>query len=146
MCLCEALDKLGCLAQAYTRGLYIEDKIDLLMGYLVVNPLASLVGKVLGYKAKQKTKKYSPLTSSNQHSGVADLSRGEGEHTLEAARRAGLEHPNAKVHAVILPANQNSCESASHLLVDAHAEGLLSRGLMLNAAGGKAHHTAETHA
>lgn len=88
------------LAQAYTRGLYIEDKIDLLMGYLVVNPLASLVGKVFGYKAKQKTKKYSPLTSSNQHVAVADLSRGEGEHTLEAARRAGLEHPNAKVQAV----------------------------------------------
>ena len=73
------------------------------MGYLVVNPLASLIGKVLGYKAKEKTKKYSPLTSSNQHAAVADLSRGEGEHTLEAARRAGLEHPNAKVHAVILP-------------------------------------------
>lgn len=88
------------LAQAYTRGLYIEDKIDLLMGYLVINPLASLVGKVFGYKAKQKTKKYSPLTSSNQHVPVADLSRGEGEHTLEAARRAGLEHPNAKVQAL----------------------------------------------
>ena len=99
------MERPGCLPQAYTRGLYIEDKIDLLMGYLVVNPLASLVGKVLGYKAKEKTKKYSPLTSSNQHAPVADLSRGEGEHTLEAARRAGLEHPNAKVYAVILPAN-----------------------------------------
>ncbi len=85
------------LPQVYARGLYIEDKIDLLMGYLVVNPLAALVGKVMGYKAKEKTKMYSPLTSNNQHTAVADLSRGEGEHTLEAARRAGLEHPNAKV-------------------------------------------------
>lgn len=81
----------------YARGLYIEDKIDLLMGYLVVNPLAALVGKVMGHKAKENAKKYSPLTSSNQDTPVADLSRGEGQHTLEAARRAGLEHPNAKV-------------------------------------------------
>ena len=27
------------------------------MGYLVVNPLAALVGSVMGYKAKEKTKK-----------------------------------------------------------------------------------------
>ena len=99
------------------------------MGYLVVNPLASLVGKVLGYKAKQTTKKYSPLTSSNQHAPVADLSRGEGEHTLEAARRAGLEHPNAKVHAVhVLPSDfKCSCERASHLLLRTNAFSLRVR-------------------
>ncbi len=29
------------------------------MGYLVVNPLAALIGSVMGYKAKEKTKKVS---------------------------------------------------------------------------------------
>lgn len=157
--------------QARSRGLYVEDKIDLLMGYLVVNPLAALIGSVFGWQAKEKAKKvssspdpalhvvsstapplamfsllvtlpsflqalpnhdyqqwlllacdclrcptgcqqpllaalnpstccglqYSPLTASDVHYPVADLSRGEGEHDYEAALRAGLEHPNAKV-------------------------------------------------
>ena len=114
------------LPKVYARGLYIEDKIDLLMGYLVVNPLAALVGKVLGYKAKEKTKMYSPLTSNNQQTAVADLSRGEGEHTLEAARRAGLEHPNAKVLTDLLPDQQTvdqqaaECRSTCCLPVSAH--------------------------
>lgn len=103
------------LPQVYARGLYIEDKIDLLMGYLVVNPLAALVGKVMGHKAKENAKKYSPLTSSNQDTPVADLSRGEGQHTLEAARRAGLEHPNAKVcPLLLLPPSHPKDSGRSH--------------------------------
>lgn len=82
---------------AHSKGLYVEDKIDLLMGYLVVNPLAALMGTLFGWKAKEKTKKYSPLTANDEHAPVADLSRGEGQHDYEAAQRAGLEHPNAKV-------------------------------------------------
>lgn len=46
--------------QAHSRGLYVEDKIDLLMGYCIVNPLASLAGKFLGYKAKEKAKAVQP--------------------------------------------------------------------------------------
>jgi len=42
---------------------------------------------------------YSPLTASDEHAPVADLSRGEGQHDYEAAQRAGLEHPNAKASA-----------------------------------------------
>ncbi len=42
---------------------------------------------------------YSPLTASNEHAPVADLSRGEGQHDYQAAQRAGLEHPNAKASA-----------------------------------------------
>ena len=41
------------------RGLYVEDKIDLLMGYLVVNPVAALIGSVFGWQAKEKAKKVS---------------------------------------------------------------------------------------
>lgn len=44
------------LLQSRSRGLYIEDKIDLLMGYLFVNPLAAFAGSVLGWKAKEKAK------------------------------------------------------------------------------------------
>ena len=47
--------------QAHSKGLYVEDKIDLLMGYLVVNPLAGLMGTLFGWKAKEKTKKVGPL-------------------------------------------------------------------------------------
>ena len=47
--------------QAHSKGLYVEDKIDLLMGYLVVNPLAALMGTLFGWKAKEKTKKVEPL-------------------------------------------------------------------------------------
>jgi hypothetical protein len=49
--------------QARSKGLYVEDKIDLLMGYLVVNPLAALIGTVFGWKAKEKTKKVGPIPS-----------------------------------------------------------------------------------
>lgn len=82
---------------ARSKGLYIEDKIDLLMGYLVVNPIAALAGKFLGYQAQEKAKKYSPLTSSNDKAPVADLSRDEGIHDHDSARIAGLNHPNAKI-------------------------------------------------
>lgn len=34
----------------------MEDKIDLLMGYALVNPLAALAGSFLGWKAKEKAK------------------------------------------------------------------------------------------
>ena len=39
----------------------MEDKIDLLMGYLFVNPLAALAGSLLGWKAKEKAKAVSSL-------------------------------------------------------------------------------------
>ena len=49
------------LLQSRSRGLYVEDKIDLLMGYLFVNPLAALAGSLLGWKAKEKAKAVSSL-------------------------------------------------------------------------------------
>ena len=40
---------------------------------------------------------YSPLTSNNQQSKMADLSRGQGYHYTEQAHAEGVEHANAKV-------------------------------------------------
>lgn len=53
--------------QARSRGLYVEDKIDLLMGYLVVNPLAALIGSVFGWQAKEKAKKVSSFPDPALH-------------------------------------------------------------------------------
>lgn len=49
------------MQQARSKGLYIQDKIDLLLGYLLVNPLAAFIGSVMGWEAKEKTKKVSTL-------------------------------------------------------------------------------------
>lgn len=78
--------------QSRSRGLYIEDKIDLLMGYLFVNPVAALAGSLFGWKAKEKAKAVRACTLSsvaNHHALVhSDLVR----------RPWWLCHPKAAVN------------------------------------------------
>ena len=39
------------------QGSYIMDKIDLLTGYLIWNPLSELLGKVMGAQAQSQAEK-----------------------------------------------------------------------------------------
>ena len=41
------------------QGSYIMDKIDLLTGYLIWNPLSELLGKVMGAQAQSQAEKVS---------------------------------------------------------------------------------------
>ena len=41
------------------QGSYIMDKIDLLTGYLIWNPLSELLGKVMGAQAQSRAEKVS---------------------------------------------------------------------------------------
>ena len=45
------------------QGSYIMDKIDLLTGYLIWNPLSELLGKVMGAQAQSQAEKVRPAGS-----------------------------------------------------------------------------------
>eukprot|EP00891_Asterochloris_glomerata_P004101 jgi/Astpho2/4101/Aster-01245 len=75
------------------QGSYIMDKIDLLTGYLIWNPLSELLGKVMGAQAQSQAEKLSPMTNANETRPQ------EVQLTTQntRARRGSLEHANAKV-------------------------------------------------
>jgi hypothetical protein len=87
----------------HAKDMYIMDKIDLLIGYLVVNPIAKLLKRLGASGAEATAEKYSPMTSGNTTdqqvdlTGAAPSGMAAGSAGTYKQRRASLAHANAQV-------------------------------------------------